>query len=535
MKGLLDLFSKKDVCTLLVNRDGRHVDRYNRFKEFLGYNQASLALLAELEQMHFNGRPFTSARVREKARELLAAVGRLQESFQGLVGNKFENLAGAFERIFREVETTIELPRAPLPADFVLDLEEIDRGNLHRVGAKAGNLGLIKNELSLPVPEGFALTADGARYFLAENGLEAPIADLLSRLDPEEPAALDEVCRKIQGLIREAPVPPALEEALLRAYRSLEERTEPGVLISLRSSAIGEDTEASFAGQFTTVLNVGRDGLLEAYKTVLASKYTPRAVWYRWQRGLDDADMPMAVAALSMVQPQASGVMYTADVSAPGSDRLEVSAIWGLGEELVGGQTVPDSFGVDRQSLTIAARTIARKERRLVGLPEGGTRIEAVPESERVKPALGDEPVMRLADYGIRLEAFFGAPQDVEWALDSAGRLFILQSRPLHFHKTGSGTSFSETPIDLPVILSGGQTASPGLAAGTAWVIKNEADLAAIPEGVILVAPTASPKYARLAGRIKGLVTEMGSVTSHLASVAREFAIPFVVGAARRL
>ena len=267
------------------------------------------------------------------------------------------------------------------------------------------------------------MTADGARYFLAENGLEAPIADLLSRLDPEEAAALDDVCRKIQGLIREAPVPPALEEAILRAYRSLEERTAPEVLISLRSSAIGEDTEASFAGQFTTVLNVGRDGLLEAYKTVLASKYSPRAVWYRWQRGLDDADMPMAVAALSMVQPKASGVMYTANVSAPGSDRLEVSAIWGLGEELVGGQTVPDSFGVDRQSLTIASRTIARKERRLVGVAEGGTRIEAVPESAREKPAISDEVVMRLADYGIRLEAFFGSPQDVEWAQDPAGRL----------------------------------------------------------------------------------------------------------------
>lgn len=531
MKRLLDFFSKKDVCTLLVNRDGRHVDRYNRFKGFLGYNQASLALLAELEQIHFNGRPFTSARVREKARELLAAVGGLQENFQSLVGNKFENLAGAFERIRREVETTLEPPLAPLPVDFILDLEEIDRGNLNQVGAKAGNLGLIKKELGLPVPEGFALTAAGARYFLAENGLEAPIADLLSRSDPEKSAALDKVCRKIQGLIREAPVPPALEEAILRAYRSLEERTEPGVLISLRSSAIGEDTEASFAGQFTTVLNVGRESLLEAYKTVLAGKYSPRAVWYRWQRGLDDADMPMAVAALSMVQPQASGVMYTVDVSEPGSDRLEVSAIWGLGEELVSGQTVPDSFGVDRRTLTIAARTIARKERRLVGVAEGGTRIEAVPESAREKPAISDEEVMRLADYGIRLEDFYGSPQDVEWALDSEGRLFILQSRPLHFHKTGSGAPFSETPIDLPVIHSGGQTASPGLAAGTAWVIKNETDLTAIPEGVILVAPTASPKYARLAGRIKGLVTEMGSVTSHLASVAREFAIPFVVGA----
>ena len=187
----------------------------------------------------------------------------------------------------------------------------------------------------------------------------------------------------MQDKIRNGPVPPALESAILRAYGSLEDRTEPEVLISMRSSAIGEDTEASFAGQFTTVLNVRRDDLLEAYKTVLASKYSPRAVWYRWQRGLEDADMPMAVAGLVMVRPKSSGVMYTADLSEPESDRLEVSAVWGLGEELVGGQTVPDSFGVDRQTRTIASRTISRKERRLVGLPEGGTRIEEVPEAER--------------------------------------------------------------------------------------------------------------------------------------------------------
>jgi pyruvate,water dikinase len=533
MKKLFDLFLKKDVCTLLVNRDGKHVDRYNRFKDFLGYNQASLGLLAELEQMHFSGRPFTSARVREKARELLAAAEELLRTFRGLSGDKFNELEAVFERIQWQVEKAIAPIPVSLTTDFILNLDEIDRKNLGRVGAKAGNLGLIKRELDLPVPDGFALTADGGRYFLKENGLEAPLAELLSRLNPEESAYLDDVCRKIQELIRKAPVPPALEEAILKAYRSLEGRTgEPGVLISLRSSAIGEDTEASFAGQFLTVLNVRRENLLEAYKTVLASKYSPRAVWYRWQRGLEDADMPMAMAALVMVRPKASGVLYSVDVSAADPDRLEVSAIWGLGEELVGGQTVPDSFAIDRRSRTVVSRTISRKERRLMGLPEGGTHIEEVPETLKEQPTLDDETLLRLADYGIRLEAFFGTPQDVEWAQDTEGRLFVLQSRPLHRPKSPAVSLSPEGSSSLPVLFYGGQTASPGWAAGPAWVLKREDDLSGIPDSVILVAPTASPKYARLAGRIKGLVTEMGSVTSHLASVAREFAIPFVVGAA---
>ena len=531
MKSLFKFFSKPDVCTLLVNQDGRHVDRYSRFKDFLDFNQTSLGVLAELEQMHFNGRPFTSAKVREKARALLTAVEGLLQTFQGLVGDKFTDLEAVFNRIRGEVEKPLALPRAPSADVFILPIEEIDADKIRLVGAKAGNLGLIKKELGLPVPDGFAVTADGARYFLSENSLEETVTGLLSRLDPEDAAALDGVSLALQDKIRNSPVPAALESAILRAYGSLENRTEPNVLISMRSSAIGEDTEASFAGQFATVLNVDRDNLLEAYKTVLAGKYSPRALWYRWQRGLEDADMPMAVAGLIMVRPKSSGVMYTRDLSDPEADRLEVSAVWGLGEELVSGQTVPDSFGVDRQKRTVASRTISRKERRLVGLPDGGTRIEEVPEAEREQPALTDETVLRLADYGLRLETFFGRPQDVEWAQDLEGNIFILQSRMLHLLEPGGKNLASETAPDLPIIFSGGQTASPGWAAGPAWVLKGEEALASIPEGVILVAPTASPKYARLVGRVNGLITEMGSVTSHLASVAREFAIPLIVAA----
>ncbi len=526
MKNIFKFFSKPDVCTLLVNQDGRHVDRYSRFKDFLDFNQTSLGLLAELEQMHFNGRPFTSDKVREKARALLIAVEGLLQTFRDLVGDKFTDLEAVFNRIREEVEKPLALPRFPSADVFILSLEEIDPDKIRLVGAKAGNLGLIKKELGLPVPHGFAVTADGARYFISENGLEDTVTELLSSLDPEDADALDAVSRALQDKIRDSPVPDALASAILQAYRSLEDRTEPNVLISMRSSAIGEDTEASFAGQFSTVLNVRRDNLLEAYKTVLSSKYSPRAIWYRWQRGLEDADMPMAVAGLAMIRPKSSGVMYTRDLSDPETDRLEVSAVWGLGEELVSGQTVPDSFGVDRQNRTIVSRTISRKERRLVGLPDGGTRIEDVPEAEKEQPALTDEAVLRLADCGLRLESLFGRPQDVEWAQDLEGKLFILQSRPLHFQEPGGKPLLSEAAPDLPVIFSGGQTASPGRAAGSAWVLKGEEALASIPEGAILVAPTASPKYARLAGRVSGLVTEMGSVTSHLASVAREFRSP---------
>ena len=126
MKNLFKIFSKPDVCTLLVNQDGRHVDRYRRFKDFLDFNQASLGLLAELEQMHFSGRPFTSARVREKAQALLTAVEGLLQTFRDLVGDKFTDLEAVFNRIRGEVEKPLALPRVPSADVFILSLDEID-------------------------------------------------------------------------------------------------------------------------------------------------------------------------------------------------------------------------------------------------------------------------------------------------------------------------------------------------------------------------------------------------------------------------
>jgi len=82
---------------------------------------------------------------------------------------------------------------------------------------------------------------------------------------------------------------------ILRAYAALEAKTRKSVRIAMRSSAVGEDTEASFAGQYRTELNVTGETVLDAYKAVVASKYSPRAILYRLRYGLDDSDTPCAL------------------------------------------------------------------------------------------------------------------------------------------------------------------------------------------------------------------------------------------------
>jgi len=349
---------------------------------------------------------------------------------------------------------------------------------------------------------------------------------MLASLSPEDLGEMEDKSADLRRMIMETTVPPALAEEILDAYAALEDRTWTDVRIAMRSSAVGEDSDASFAGQYLTRLNVTREEVLEAYKEVVASKYSPRAILYRLRYGLDDRDTPMCVAGIAMIQSRASGVLYTVDPAQPHSSLLKISSIWGQGEHLVSGEASPDEFFVDKGNLNIAERVISKKPEQLVPLDGGGLRLEEVPEPDQGLPSIDDSLVTALAQAGLKLEGYFRGPQDVEWTVDLEGRLYFLQSRPLGLiqDKDKRPVPAHEFP-DHPILLSGGKTASPGIAAGAVHLAGGGGG-GELPENTILVAKTASPVYASLVGRIKGLITDVGSVTSHLASVAREFGVP---------
>jgi pyruvate,water dikinase len=192
----------------------------------------------------------------------------------------------------------------------------------------------------------------------------------------------------------------------------------------------------------------------------------------------------------------------------------------------VGGEVSPDVFYVDKTSLVLTGEQIARKPDRLVNLADGGVGLTSVPEADQNQPCLSGEQILTLAYQGLALERHFSGPQDVEWALDQEDRLFILQSRPLGLVKAAEDQHLEvrEFPGHM-MLLQGGKAASPGVAAGTVF-LSSGTDLTGLREDAILVARTASPDYARVIGRIKGIITDIGSVASHLASVAREFGVP---------
>ncbi len=526
-----DLFSRKQVCHFLVTDEGEIAKKYNHFMAFLSNNRAALGIISELEQLYYGSGPFTMAGVEAQYGKLAAATGNLVEALNGLAPGKYAELPRVYDQIARKIAPVFASEPPPPVGDLVLPLEALSLDMVQVAGSKATNLATIHKYMDAPIPPGFVITAGALEIFLKENGLIEPVAEILDGLSPDNMEDLVEKSQAIQDMILQAQVPAALAGEILKAYQELEAKTHPQVLLAMRSSAVGEDTEASFAGQYATELNVTQDNLLDAYKAVLASKYSPRAISYRLRYGLEDRDTHMCVAGIVMIDSRASGVLYTVDPSWPDSNLLKINSIWGLGEYLVSGEASPDEFYVDKKTGSMVQRVIGRKAERLVNREGGGTCLEAVPDQEQDAPSLDDDTVLTLARYGLRLEEYYQGPQDVEWAVDHEGNLYFLQSRPL-----GLIQSKPESEVfhqDFPghsVLLSGGQVASPGIAVGRVYLAEGDPSRP-LPDDAILVARTASPDHARLMGKVKGIITDVGSVTSHLASVAREFGVPALFNA----
>jgi pyruvate,water dikinase len=404
-----------------------------------------------------------------------------------------------------------------------MPLGEVRAEHFGVVGAKATNLAIIKRELELPVPEGFAVTAAAYDRFVTETRLTEEIDAALAEVNPEDLGALEAAGRRIQSCITETEVPDSIGKELIRAYDELEKRTRPGVAVAVRSSAVGEDSDTSFAGQYTSVLNVTKDKFLEAYKTVVASKYSASALSYRLLHGLDDRETPMCVLVLAMVDARESGVLYTADPVSGDLRRMKINAVEGLGEALVGGEaSAHATYLLDKDRFSVLEHD---------ALAASSTVTSSSPSSSQTGKDGGDESLRRLWECGKTLEHHFGRPLDIEWAVDQSSLLYILQSRPLLLYEEDESSS-QELALDYPgheLLIEGGKCVSGGAAGGKVLLLKagEELDYAKCAEGdVILVTKTASPQHAKVIAKVKGIITDVGSITSHLASVAREFGVP---------
>jgi pyruvate,water dikinase len=425
-----------------------------------------------------------------------------------------------------------EKPMEPL----MLWFEEIGKQDVPLVGGKSASLGEMTAKTKVPVPYGFALTADAYRLFLKENGLEKKIADALAPLkDPNDTVTLQKVGADIRNMINSARMPKELERAIVHAYEELgahEKVKNP--FVAIRSSATAEDLpDASFAGQQETYLNItGPSNVVAKIIECYASLFTDRAIFYRVQKGFNHLDVALSAIVQMMCYSEASGVMFTMDPTNGDDSLVMIEGTYGLGEYVVKGSVTPDSYYVDKGTFKIIRKMIPTKTIMLVQKPEGGTEEKPVPEDLRERQAITDERVVELAKYGLAIEEHYKQPMDIEWGLDKqTGKMLILQARPETVWSLKKMPGAKKGALETTrKILIKGLPASPGIGAGKIHLIPSVEHVSDFQQGEILVTQMTAPDWVPAMKKARAIVTDSGGMTCHAAIVSRELGIPCIVG-----
>jgi len=407
----------------------------------------------------------------------------------------------------------------------ILWFKEIDKEDIALVGGKGANLGEMAS-FDIPVPEGFVVTAKAYFDFLKENKLEFKIKDILEKINPQDPQSFSEVSQKIKKLILGGKISSQLAKEIIDSYLKLGGLLK-NALVAIRSSATAEDLPtASFAGQQASFLNIkGEANVMEKVKECWASLFEPRAIFYRQEKGFDHLKVGLAVVVQKMVPAQISGVMFTCDPVTNQKNRIVIEAVWGLGEYIVQGKVTPDLYVLDKNSLEILEKQVAKQTIQLIKV--GSLNKQSiVPKKLQNKRKLTDKQILELAKIGKKIHQHYFFPQDIEWTFYK-GKFWIVQTRPVTTIEKGKGKK--EKVIKRKPILVG-QGASPGLATGPVKIIFSAKEIGKINNGDVLVAPMTNPDFVPAMKKVVAIVTDRGGQTSHAAIVSRELGVPCVVG-----
>lgn len=512
--------------------------KYSMLKELLTSNGEVLNIISDMEEKLQGRQIFGMSYIRANSTRAVFHTNRMVKSLNSLSNDRYTALYDILAKINDKIKEELGKKKEISFTEPILLYTEVTRDSVDWVGGKSANLGEMCNRVKLPIPRGFAITTHAFEAFLSYNDLVDKIKKRQMGLDPDDQETASSVSEEIQKLIILARIPPEVEKGILSAYNKMVEEirqagpADSSPRVSLRSSAIGEDSELSYAGQYLTSLNVPLDKLLTTYKYILASLYTPRAISYRLNKGIRDEDTAMSVACLEMVESVVSGVMYSRHPFNILEDNILISAVWGLGPHAVDGVITPDTYTVSKdKELKILETEISHKPVQLVTNPDGGLVEIPVPENKQDQACLTPEHIRVLAGYALKLEKHFGCPQDMEWALDRNGRLIMLQTRPLRLEKKDGFKKTIPRLAGYNVLIENGAVAFPGVGFGPAFHIRSEEDLFNFPEGAVLVAKHPTPKFGIIMQKAGAIVADSGSVLGHMASLSREFAVPTILNA----
>ncbi|NWF52919.1 MAG: phosphoenolpyruvate synthase [Nitrospirae bacterium] len=510
-------------------------DRYFKFQQLLAKNNYVLELMADMEEKLSGEYLFDKYYIKTKVRLIADGVLDIIKNLNYLSKDKYLELYKIYDVINEEIEKILSFKIEIPVCDLTIPLKNLSCEMVNIAGGKMAQLGEIKNRLGLPTPDGFTISAYAFCQFMEFNVFTEKINKTLlslSSLSIENMEEVNRVSKEIQKMIIESDIPYDLEKAIKDSYAILCDKLGRETKVAVRSSAILENGKYSFAGQYATFLNVPGDLILQKYKEVVASLFTPRAIFYYKTKGFSEGEMVMAVGVLNMIDAKAGGVIYTRDPNNPEADYLVINAVYGLGKLVVDGAVTTDSYIVSRQlEKNILNKSISNQKKMLMCRIDGRLEEVAIPDEMKGKQCITDEQIFLLTKYALDIEKHYGCPQDIEWAIGSDNLPYILQTRPLRVFIQPSALDIT-IPTRIKgynVLLDKGIIACKGIGHGRAFLLKDEESLKDFPDGAVLVAKHTSPKFVIVMNKASAIITDVGSATGHMASLSREYQVPTIL------
>jgi len=307
---------------------------------------------------------------------------------------------------------------------YIKTFSNLNKNDIAIAGGKGASLGEM-TKTGINVPPGFVVLTDAFNKFLNESNLEIEIESILKKIEPGNIDLIENSSKKIMGLIKVTEFPKDIGDEIKKEFSKLNTS-----LVAVRSSATAEDSStASWAGELESYLNIDESNLLKSVKKCWSSLFTPRAVVYRIDKGMEDKHVSVAVVVQKMIQSEISGITFTVHPVTKNNNDMIIEAGYGLGEAIVGGMITPDTYIVDKNKNAIVEKNISEQSMMIVGDLKG-TQEKLVPKNLQKKQKMSDREILKLAGICKNIEKHYNKPQDIEWALEK-GILYITQSRPI--------------------------------------------------------------------------------------------------------
>lgn len=307
---------------------------------------------------------------------------------------------------------------------FVKPFKQISKTDTLIAGGKGASLGEM-TQAKIPVPEGFVILSNAFNKFIEDTDLNIEIDAVLDEVDIREIHTVENASKKIQAVILSKEMPEDIKAEILGFYKKLNCK-----FVAVRSSATSEDSaSAAWAGQLESYLNTTEEMLLRNVKNCWASLFSPRAIFYRFERGLNKDKISVAVVVQKMINSEESGIAFSVHPVTQDENQIIIEAGFGLGEAIVSGSITPDSYVVDKQRFSIIDVNINEQTKALYKKDKGGNEWRELGEKGK-KQVLTEKEIIELSKLIVKIENHYNFPCDIEWAKEN-GKFYITQSRPI--------------------------------------------------------------------------------------------------------